>query len=97
VKDNGDYCLIVEIADGEMAGSITSALINGVLHINDLEVKQKYRGMGLGKTMLAKLLEKADEKKLNVVIDLPAEADFFSRSLLLENFKPVMQRFIRKI
>jgi GNAT superfamily N-acetyltransferase len=96
VKENGDYCLIAEIADGELAGTITASLNGEILHINNLEVKQEYQGMGIGKTLLAKLLEKADKQNLDVTIDLPEETGFFSRSLLLENFKPGMQRFIRK-
>jgi len=52
--------------------------------------------MGLGKTLLSKLLQRADAEKLDVSIDVPAESDFFVRSLLLENFKLSMQTFIRR-
>jgi hypothetical protein len=52
--------------------------------------------MGIGKTLLSKLLEKADTLNLDVTIDLPTDFEYFSRSLYLENFKPTMQRFIRK-
>jgi len=94
---NGDdeFSIITETATGEPAGTISANMIDSVLFINSLEIKNEYRGMGLGKTLLAKMLAKADEQKLDVSIDLPAESEFFSRSLLLEEFKPIMQRFIR--
>ena len=96
-KDGGNiFCQIAESAGGETAGSISAEIIDSALHIKNIEVKPVYRGMGIGKTLVAKLLEKADEQKLDVTIDLPAETDFFTRSLLLENFKLFTQRFIRK-
>jgi len=90
------FSFSAETANGEAAGKINSVLDNGVLFVRSLEVKPEYRGLGLGKTLLSKFLEKADEKKLDVTIDVPTQTDFFSRSLLLENFKPCMQRFIRE-
>ncbi|MCL2721922.1 MAG: GNAT family N-acetyltransferase [Treponema sp.] len=98
-KGEKEYYLISETASGESAGCISADFDPGnkmILHINNLEVNPNYRGMGLGKTLLAKLLEKADKNNLDVTIDLPVETDYFSRSLLLENFKPVIQRYIRK-
>jgi len=95
-KSNGEYCFTAETAEGEFAGSINAELKEDTLHICNLKVNAEYQGMGLGKTLLLKLLEKADTCKFDVTIDLPSELDFFSRSLLLEEFKPCMQRFIRK-
>jgi len=92
-----DFYFIAESADGEIAGSINATFNGENLQINAFEVKSEYRGMGIGKTLLSKVIEKADEKNLDITIDLPSETDFFSRSLLLENFKPVMQRFVRRI
>jgi ribosomal protein S18 acetylase RimI-like enzyme len=94
--DNGEFSITAETADGEPAGFINAAINGSSIHINNLETRIEYRGMGLGKTLLAKLLEKADKQKLDVSIDLPANMDFFSRTLLLEEFKPSMQRFLRK-
>jgi ribosomal protein S18 acetylase RimI-like enzyme len=96
IKELNAFCFITETANGDLAGSINANLEGKILHINALEVKPEYRGMGIGKILLAKLIEKSDEQKLDVIIDLPSDADFFARSLLLENFKPVMQRFVRK-
>ena len=93
-KEN-DFNITAENADGEEIGRINARLEDKTLYIETLEVDSEYRGLGLGKTLLAKLLEKADKQKLDVTIDIPNGADFFARSLLLENFKPAMQRFIR--
>jgi len=96
-----DFSFLAETVNGDLAGEvkanndITSA-DGQILHINYLEVNPLYRGMGLGKALLGKVLEKADEKNLDVSIDLPSDSDFFSRSLHLENFNPVMKRFFRK-
>jgi ribosomal protein S18 acetylase RimI-like enzyme len=89
----GDLCLIAESAGGDFAGYICAVRNSSVLQIQQLEVKSEYRGMGLGKTLLAKLVEKAGEQK--IVIDLPVGIDYFSRSLHLENFKPFVQRFVK--
>ena len=92
-----EYSVIAETANGEFAGKIISSFESTSLYIKSLEVVNEYRGMGVGKTLLSKMLEFADEHKIDVVIDVPVKSEFFSRSLLLENFKPSMQRFIRKI
>jgi len=94
-KEN-DFTIIAENADGEQTGKISARAQYKTLYIETLEVSPEYRGMGLGKTLLAKLLEKADKLKLDVTVDVPIDSEFFSRSLLLENFKPTMQRFVRK-
>jgi len=94
-KQTEKYCFTAETAGGEEAGIIKAFLENNILYIHNLEVKPEYRSMGIGKTLLSKLLEKADERKLELLIDVPEETGFFSRSLLLENFKPCMQRFKR--
>jgi len=94
-KEN-DFKITAENAEGEETGRISARLEDKTLYIENLEVAPEYRGLGLGKTLLAKLIEKADKQKLDVTIDIPNSADFFARSLLLENFKPAMQRFVRK-
>ena len=96
LKENGYACYIAETAAGKGAGRIYAFFDASTIIIKTLEVEPEYRGMGIAKTLLSKLLEKADAQKLNVMIDVPTEADFFARSLLLENFKPCMKRFVRK-
>jgi len=90
-----DYCYIAENAAGEFTGKI-AAVKKENMEIILLEVKPEYRGLGIAKMLLAKMLEKADELKLNVIIDLPDDIEFFARALHIEGFQPSMQRFIRK-
>jgi len=90
----GDVCFIAESASGEFSGFICAVKnTSSHLQIRLLEVKPEFRGLGLGKALLAKLLEKTQNCGFCITIDLPAGIDFFSRSLHLENFKPSVQRF----
>lgn len=98
-SESGKGSVIIFAAEninGEIAGSIKGSLINSVLHIDTLEVKTEYQGLGLGKTLLSRLLEETDKKNIDVIIDLPSDVEYFSRSLFLENFKISSQRFMRK-
>jgi ribosomal protein S18 acetylase RimI-like enzyme len=98
----GDLCFVAETAGGEFAGYI-SAVRSGTTHGSDsvlricaLEVPVEYRGLGLGKTLIARLLEQADSEKIpHIIIDLPAGQEYFARALLRENFKPGVQRYYR--
>jgi ribosomal protein S18 acetylase RimI-like enzyme len=93
----GDLCFAAETRSGDFAGAIC-AIKNAPssLHICGLEVQPEYRGLGLGKALLSRLLEKADALGITgVTADLPAETDNFSRALRLENFTPCVQRFVR--
>ena len=91
----GDICLAAETAAGDFAGFICAVKDSSSgLRISSLEVHPEYRGMGLGKTLLSKLLEKTNGQNLHITIDLPAGMENFARTLHLENFKPCVQRFI---
>jgi len=94
----GDMCIVAENSGGEFAAYICAASSeSGGLHVNALEVKPEYRGLGLGKTLLGRLLEQADSKNISSVsIDLPAESEIFSRVLSREDFQPVVTRYRRK-
>ncbi|MDR2479948.1 MAG: UPF0158 family protein [Treponema sp.] len=94
----GDLCLIAESAGGEFAACVSAAFsAPGALHIRALEVRPEYRGLGLGGTLLARLLEQADHNNIPLVsIDIPAGLDNFSRTLLRENFQSCVQRYCRK-
>jgi GNAT superfamily N-acetyltransferase len=93
----GDINFVVETAGGEFAGYISAERISEAqLRICALETEQEYRGLGLGKALISRLLEKADSRNIsNVIIDLPAGQEFFSRALLRESFKPCVQRYCR--
>jgi ribosomal protein S18 acetylase RimI-like enzyme len=93
----GDLCLAAETSGGEFAAYI-SAVYTGpsCLHIRSLEVKPEYQGLGLGESLLVKLLEKADNGNSDCVsIDLAAGTERFSRVLLRQSFEPCVQRYCR--
>jgi ribosomal protein S18 acetylase RimI-like enzyme len=103
----GDLCFVAETSGGEFAGYINAVhsgtagngvtLGNDVLRVCTVEVQTEYRGLGLGKALLTRLLEEADCKKISrVSIDLPAGQEHFARALLRENFRPSVQRFCRE-
>jgi len=94
-KDCSDceMCFTAESADGETAGCICAVKDESGLYINKLEVNEKYKGMGLGKTLLSKFLEKTEGK--TVTIELPVKSEFFARSLRLEGFRAVSYKFKR--
>jgi len=92
----GDICFVAETARGEFAGYISAARADTVLRVCALEVQAEYRGLGLGKALLDRLLEQADSEKFPpVIIDLPTGQGHFSRALLRGNFTPCVQRYCR--
>jgi ribosomal protein S18 acetylase RimI-like enzyme len=93
----GDLCFVAETRNSDFAGAVYAVKnAPSSLHIFCLEVQPEYRGLGLGKALLSRLLEKADERGItSVTADLPAETENFSRALRLENFTPCVQRFVR--
>jgi GNAT superfamily N-acetyltransferase len=94
----GGLSLVAETASGEFSGCASAE--NGAdssLVIRVLEVAPRYRGLGLGRALLERLLAEADRRNVKrVFIDLPAEAENFARALLRESFKPFVQRFCRE-
>jgi GNAT superfamily N-acetyltransferase len=93
----GDISFVALSAGGEFAGYVSAQKMSDtLLRVCALEIEQEYRGLGLGKTLIARLLEKSDNLNItNVIIDLPAGQEFFSRSLLREYFKPCVTRYFR--
>ncbi|MDR2921734.1 MAG: GNAT family N-acetyltransferase [Treponema sp.] len=94
----GDISFVAETAGGDFAGYISAQRSSeALLRICALETEREYRGLGLGKELVARLLEKADSLNIaNVVIDLPAGQEFFSRALLRESFRPCVMRYCRE-
>jgi len=94
----GDISFVALTAGGEFAGYVSAKkMSDALLRICALETEQEYRGLGLGKTLIARLLEKADSLNIgNVIIDLPAGQEFFSRALIRESFKPYEIRMKRE-
>jgi len=92
----GDISFVAQTAGGEFAAYISAERMSGALRICALETEREYRGLGLGKALIARLLDKADSLNItNVIIDLPSGQDFFSRALLRESFKPCVTRYCR--
>jgi ribosomal protein S18 acetylase RimI-like enzyme len=90
----GDLSFTAETGYGEFAAYISAVLLNKVLHIIALEVKIEYRGLGIGEALLCTLLEKSAAKNVaEVIIDLPAEPEGFSRVLYRKDFKPLVTRY----
>jgi ribosomal protein S18 acetylase RimI-like enzyme len=96
-SSDGGFSLVAESADGDFSGFIRAVKDSpSLLRICALEVKSEYLSLGLGKALLSKLLEKADAQKFTVTIDLPSGTEYFARSLHIEDFKPCVQRFVRR-
>jgi GNAT superfamily N-acetyltransferase len=95
----GEICIAAESSGGEFAAYVSSVYTApGRLCIRALEVTPEYRGLGLGKALLARLLEQADSKKIPVIsIDLPAASENFSHVLYRESFKPKVVRYCRSL
>ncbi|GHU71104.1 hypothetical protein FACS189450_06600 [Spirochaetia bacterium] len=96
--------LVAETGGGEFAGYISAVRKGSALHINALEVRTEYRGLGIGEALLSRFLEKATEESAKtsgeaplgqgqITIDLPAGAEGFSRVLLRSAFKPYITRY----
>ena len=87
--------IIAESGEGEMAGYISGTVQGDALYVQILEIKAEYRGLGIGETLLTKLLEsvKAHEIVSQVFFDLPLWVEGFSRVLLRESFKPYSTRY----
>jgi GNAT superfamily N-acetyltransferase len=98
----GSLCFVAETAGEEFAGYISAVRSGDTAHSSDtlricaIEVQTEYRGLGVGKTLIAHILEWADSEKIpRIIIDIPTGQEYFARALLRENFKPGVQRYYR--
>jgi ribosomal protein S18 acetylase RimI-like enzyme len=99
-RDNpgSSFGMIVESLGGDFAGYISGAVKDTALYIQSLEVKPKYRGLGLGEALLVRFINSLDPAKIKkVMMDLPSRTDGFSRVLLRESFKPYAARYWRTL
>jgi GNAT superfamily N-acetyltransferase len=94
-----DISFVAESAGKEFAGYISASVApGGPLRVLALEVRPEYRGLGLGKALVSRLLEAADKMGLQTVcIDVPAAFGHFSRALLREAFRPAVMRYERSL
>jgi ribosomal protein S18 acetylase RimI-like enzyme len=90
--------LAVESGSDEFAGYISGLKRGAVFYIQNLEVRDKFRGLGLGEALLVKFLESLDPAEVDqVLLDLPSWAEGFSRVLHRESFKPYTVRYWLKL
>jgi len=90
--------LAVESGSDEFAGYISGLKRGTVFYIQNLEVRDKFRGLGLGEALLVKFLESLDPAEIDqVLLDLPSWAEGFSRVLHRESFKPYTVRYWLKL
>ena len=90
--------LVVESGSEEFAGYISGLKRGAVFYIQNLEVKDKFRGLGLGEALLVKFLESLDPIEVDeVLLDLPSWAEGFSRVLHRELFNPYTVRYRLKL
>jgi ribosomal protein S18 acetylase RimI-like enzyme len=99
----GDQSLAAETGNGDFAGYIAAIRRNETLHICALEVLPQYRGLGIGEDLLNRFIDEArrqpaasSEPKAKaprqILIDLPAGNEGFSRVLFRDSFNPYMVR-----
>jgi GNAT superfamily N-acetyltransferase len=83
--------LVAETGGGDFAAHIAAQKQGPALRITALEVRPEYRGLGIGEALLSRLLEEVDRGEISqVLLNLPAEAEGFSRVLLRESFTPYL-------
>ena len=86
--------IVAESSGGEFAGYVSGIVNDSVLYIQNLEVKDEFRGLGVGEAMLARFLDSFDPNEvISAFLDLPSWAEGFSRVLLRESFKPYTVRY----
>jgi ribosomal protein S18 acetylase RimI-like enzyme len=94
----GDLSFTAKTLGGEFAGYIAAQNREDSLYIRALETGPEYRGLGIGEALLARLTSAAREKGISrLSLDLPVEAEGFSRVLLRESFEPRTVRYCRSL
>jgi ribosomal protein S18 acetylase RimI-like enzyme len=85
-QESKDVFILAETIGGDFAGYISALEDGASFHVNALEVKDEYRGLGIGEALLSRFMEQAGNEKALVSIVLPADAEGFSRVLLRNSF-----------
>jgi ribosomal protein S18 acetylase RimI-like enzyme len=99
----GSIVFVAETGSGDFAAYIAVVQDGEIFCVTALEVKAEYRGLGIGEELLSRFLETLGTSLLGtsalaesdamVSVDLPIEAEGFSRVLLRNNFKPFATRY----
>lgn len=72
ISDEKCFCYVLENDDEEVIGSATLAVYQGPIKgltgvVEDVIINEKYRGQGLGKMIMNKLIETAEENNLQQI------------------------------
>jgi GNAT superfamily N-acetyltransferase len=91
----GSLALVAETGTGDFAAYAAAEErgAGGAWRITAIEVDPQYRGLGIGKSLLGRLLERLRGRRAAVTIELPSEFEGFSRALLRESFTPCSTRY----
>jgi ribosomal protein S18 acetylase RimI-like enzyme len=90
----GDLAITAETIGGDFAGYITGRRGKSSFSVTALEVKPEYRGLGIGEALISRFLDQLKDEGA-VHIDLPSEAEGFSRALLRNFFQVDSVRYVR--
>jgi GNAT superfamily N-acetyltransferase len=91
-REGGNIIFVAETGSGDFAAYIAAAKDGATAYVTALEVKAEYRGLGVGEELISRFIELPAQSS-TVSVELPIEADGFSRVLLRNNFKPFATRY----
>jgi len=90
----GEVVLVAETIECDFAGYIEIIQKDKTLHINALEVRPEFRGLGVGEELCSQFLDTIDRNTVSAVtVDLNISSESFSRVLLRKSFKPYATRY----
>ena len=83
------YVWLAENSDGQLTGFVRAVDIDQHMHIEELSVSQAFQGQGIGRALVAAVIEQARAMQLNSVTlttfrDLPWNAPFYQRMGFVE-------------
>ncbi|WP_304225989.1 UPF0158 family protein [Gracilinema caldarium] len=95
-----DINIVAETSRGDFAGYMAAHQYDDLIRVEALEIHTEYRGLGLGESLLARLLEHLSQGKKEArytQIILPALYEGFSRVLLRSGFHMYESRYVCRI
>jgi GNAT superfamily N-acetyltransferase len=94
------YVWVAENSDGQLTGFVRAVGIDQHMHIEELSVSQAFQGQGMGRALVAAVIEQARVMRLNSVTlttfrDLPWNAPFYQRMGFVELANVKAERHLR--
>ncbi|KHA73463.1 GNAT family acetyltransferase [Pseudomonas chlororaphis] len=94
------YVWVAENSDVQLTGFVRAVDIDQHLHIEELSVSQAFQGQGIGRALVAAIIEQARAMQLNSVTlttfrDLPWNAPFYQRLGFVELANVQADRHLR--